>query len=222
MHFTSTVSNGAAKGRFAVTGPHLADPVPPTLRVVADNRSPIVYCTGSVTNLLERDASLKTLTDALRGAAAGTGRIALVYGEAGIGKTALVENFLAGEPHRLFVEFDIAEGGVDDVSFDPSFEGLGSNALHAFVKGGRACGIYKRASCDDEGRKTAQPVVKRHSSSSKGRADAVTLQTVLGHRCHASTGASGLGSTHTSSSLRNDISTVSPAPDSALGTTYRK
>ena len=48
--------------------------------------------------LLERDAPLRSLAGSLREAAAGEGRIALVYGEAGIGKTCLVEGFLAA--HR--------------------------------------------------------------------------------------------------------------------------
>ena len=48
--------------------------------------------------LLERDAPLKNLADSMREAAAGDGRVTLVYGEAGIGKTALAESFLAA--HR--------------------------------------------------------------------------------------------------------------------------
>lgn len=43
--------------------------------------------------LLEREGFLAELTAALRAAASGKGRTALVYGEAGIGKTALVERF---------------------------------------------------------------------------------------------------------------------------------
>ena len=43
--------------------------------------------------LLERESDLKVLESALRDAAGGSGRIALVVGEAGIGKTALVEHF---------------------------------------------------------------------------------------------------------------------------------
>ncbi len=48
--------------------------------------------------LLERDAPLRSLGDSLREARTGVGRIALVCGEAGIGKTALVETFIAA--HR--------------------------------------------------------------------------------------------------------------------------
>ena len=43
--------------------------------------------------LLEREAALETLAAALREAAGGEGRVALVYGEAGIGKTSLVDHF---------------------------------------------------------------------------------------------------------------------------------
>lgn len=45
--------------------------------------------------LLERDSSLKNLARCLSEAAAGAGRIALIRGEAGIGKTTLIEQFLA-------------------------------------------------------------------------------------------------------------------------------
>src|SRR5687767_10751544 len=43
--------------------------------------------------LLEREPALEALAAALAEAAAGEGCVALVYGEAGIGKTALVEHF---------------------------------------------------------------------------------------------------------------------------------
>jgi len=46
-------------------------------------------------NLLERERELAALAALLGEIAAGQGRIALVTGEAGIGKTALVERFLA-------------------------------------------------------------------------------------------------------------------------------
>src|SRR5690348_14638940 len=44
--------------------------------------------------LLERDPFLQTLDDLLRQAGEGRGRVALISGEAGIGKTSLVERFL--------------------------------------------------------------------------------------------------------------------------------
>ena len=54
--------------------------------------------------LLERETFLQALHAAFAEAAAGNGRIALVYGEAGIGKTSLVERFAAEcpQPVRLF------------------------------------------------------------------------------------------------------------------------
>src|SRR5579859_6038914 len=45
-------------------------------------------------NLLERDALLSRLDEMLEQAHAGNGRTVLVSGEAGIGKTALVERFV--------------------------------------------------------------------------------------------------------------------------------
>jgi DNA-binding CsgD family transcriptional regulator len=49
-------------------------------------------------NLLERDHELAALHTVLAEATAGQGRIALISGEAGIGKTALVERFVADAP----------------------------------------------------------------------------------------------------------------------------
>jgi len=49
-------------------------------------------------DLLERDSFLLALNEALRQAAEGHGRTALVSGEAGIGKTSLVERFIAQAP----------------------------------------------------------------------------------------------------------------------------
>ncbi|HZY29708.1 MAG TPA: AAA family ATPase, partial [Jiangellaceae bacterium] len=48
--------------------------------------------------LLERDAQLALLGEALASSAAGNGRVALVSGEAGIGKTSLVRAFV--DRHR--------------------------------------------------------------------------------------------------------------------------
>src|SRR6185437_1988063 len=49
--------------------------------------------------LLERDPFLVTLDDLLVQACEGRGRVALISGEAGIGKTSLVERFL--EQHQV-------------------------------------------------------------------------------------------------------------------------
>ena len=43
--------------------------------------------------LLEREPALEALLGALADAVRGEGRVALVYGEAGIGKTSLVDGF---------------------------------------------------------------------------------------------------------------------------------
>ena len=51
--------------------------------------------------LLERDAALAALRDAVREAAAGRGSVVMVTGEAGIGKTSLVRAFAAGAPGRV-------------------------------------------------------------------------------------------------------------------------
>jgi predicted ATPase/DNA-binding CsgD family transcriptional regulator len=52
-----------------------------------------------MTELLERDTYLNQLDDALSEAASGSGRITLVFGEAGIGKTSVVETFV--DRHRM-------------------------------------------------------------------------------------------------------------------------
>ena len=62
--------------------------------------------------LLEREAGLAALADALDAAAAGAGRVVAVIGEPGIGKTSLVRRFLAdvGDRARVLV------GTCDDLS----------------------------------------------------------------------------------------------------------
>jgi ATP/maltotriose-dependent transcriptional regulator MalT len=62
-------------------------------------------------DLLERDQHLAALDDALAAAAAGRGRVALVSGEAGIGKTSLVRAFLERHP-----EARVLHGLCDDLS----------------------------------------------------------------------------------------------------------
>ena len=80
MSFISIASDATVKTRFAVNSWGLLNRAPATLRIVADNSPAVVRDTGTITNLLERDASLKTLTNCLREAAAGIGRIACVAG----------------------------------------------------------------------------------------------------------------------------------------------
>lgn len=62
--------------------------------------------------LLERDPFLGELNEALAEAANGNGRIALISGEAGIGKTTLVEQFIQPQPRRVL-------WGVCDALFTP-------------------------------------------------------------------------------------------------------
>src|SRR6185437_14753461 len=54
-----------------------------------------VQCGGSTMDLLERDHCFDQLPALLRTAATGNGRTVLISGEAGIGKTALVEQFVS-------------------------------------------------------------------------------------------------------------------------------
>ena len=61
--------------------------------------------------LLEREAALADLDVALAAARRGRGRVALVSGGAGMGKTALVRAFLAG----LDAGVAVREGACDDL-----------------------------------------------------------------------------------------------------------
>ena len=74
--------------------------------------------------LLERELYVDALSSALSNAAGGTGCIALVYGEAGVGKTSLIQEFVGRQrpavralwggcealftPHPLAPSYDIA------------------------------------------------------------------------------------------------------------------
>ena len=62
--------------------------------------------------LVERDEALATLRRSLDVAATGTGRIVLIRGEAGIGKTSLVKAFMEACPSEL----DVLWGACDGVS----------------------------------------------------------------------------------------------------------
>ncbi|HWN35620.1 MAG TPA: AAA family ATPase, partial [Pseudonocardia sp.] len=48
--------------------------------------------------LLERDGALRELAEGLASAAAGSGRLVLLAGEAGVGKTSVVRRFGAAAP----------------------------------------------------------------------------------------------------------------------------
>ena len=55
--------------------------------------------------LLERDSRSRRADAALAAASAGQGRLALIGGEAGIGKTTFIDHFLSvhGKPHRILI-----------------------------------------------------------------------------------------------------------------------
>src|SRR3954464_10593001 len=61
--------------------------------------------------LLERESALADLGAALAAAQAGRGRVALLSGSAGVGKTSVVRTLLAG----LDAATRILEGGCDDL-----------------------------------------------------------------------------------------------------------
>src|SRR5919202_321770 len=69
---------------------------------------------GMATKLLERETPLRELDAALRETAAGEGRVALVSGEAGIGKTSLVEQFARERRDSVRVLW-----GASDALFTP-------------------------------------------------------------------------------------------------------
>ena len=68
--------------------------------------------------LLERDAPLDCLTAALASATTGVGRVALVSGGAGLGKTSLVRAFLDGlnRTDRFNRGVPALVGACDDLS----------------------------------------------------------------------------------------------------------
>jgi DNA-binding CsgD family transcriptional regulator len=61
-------------------------------------RQPVSNRKGQTTQLLERDTFLASLSADLASATAGDGRTVLVSGEAGIGKTSLLEHFVRAHP----------------------------------------------------------------------------------------------------------------------------
>jgi predicted ATPase len=78
--------------------------------------------------LLERDAELGTLREALDRAGRGRGSVVLVSGEAGIGKTSLVRAFAAAARPRARV----LAGGCDDLGTPRARQG----DLPAHIRGG--------------------------------------------------------------------------------------
>jgi len=64
--------------------------------------------------LFERERQLRSLEEALEATRAGEGRLVLISGEAGIGKTTLAEHFTAHQARRLPVYW-----GACDALFTP-------------------------------------------------------------------------------------------------------
>ena len=67
--------------------------------------------------LLERSGQLAQLADALAGAATGHGRVVVVRGDAGMGKTSLVRHFATEHARGV----DVLIGGCDDISAPDPF-----------------------------------------------------------------------------------------------------
>ena len=82
--------------------------------------------------LLEREPALGALATALAEAAGGEGRIALVYGEAGIGKTSLVDHFTregAGAARTLW-------GACDSLHTPRPLDSTSSTSTPTYVEPG--------------------------------------------------------------------------------------
>lgn len=93
---TATVSERVGTSpQFVDVSPYFALSHLP-IAVPYSARSPLECLQGAVMDLLERENQLSVLDAALSDTRAGHGRVALVSGEAGIGKTALLRAFLQG------------------------------------------------------------------------------------------------------------------------------
>ena len=78
--------------------------------------------TGTARALVERDALLATLRANLEQASAGSGRLVLVRGEAGIGKTALIRRFVGSLDAGVTVVTGSADGVSTARPFEPLYE----------------------------------------------------------------------------------------------------
>jgi DNA-binding CsgD family transcriptional regulator/tetratricopeptide (TPR) repeat protein len=91
-----------------------------------------------IVELLEREDSLAQLESALDDAAVGTGRTVLVYGEAGIGKTRLVDEFLGSAQGRARVLWSACDDLITPPALGPFREisrQLGGGVSAAFAEG---------------------------------------------------------------------------------------
>jgi predicted ATPase len=104
---------------------------------------------NSAERLLEREAVLAELGGLARGVRRAAGRVVLVRGEAGVGKTAVITAFTAG----LDPSVRVVAGGCDPVSaprpLGPLLDasaGLGpaGDALGAAIDAGDTAAIYRR------------------------------------------------------------------------------
>jgi len=102
--------------------------------------------------ILEREAELSPLDDAIQAAAAGDGSVVLVFGEAGIGKSSLVEAVRARLPAegRMFV------GYCDDLA-TPRTLGPFRDAHQVRPHGGRAGRPPSRPQGGRAGRPPSRP-----------------------------------------------------------------
>ena len=105
-----------------------------------------------VTHLLERDAYLSTLGRVLDQVAQGSGRIALVSGEAGIGKTSLVECFLGQQPRSTRILWGACQALFTPRPLGPLYD-LASQTHHPLERkpSGRPW-IFSKSSAPDRPR----------------------------------------------------------------------
>jgi predicted ATPase len=102
-----------------------------------------------VERLLEREAVLAELDRLARGVRGGAGRVVLLRGEAGVGKTAVITAFSAG----LDPSVRVLAGGCDPLSaprpLGPLLDALAAlgpvgDALGAAIDAGDTAAIYRR------------------------------------------------------------------------------
>jgi class 3 adenylate cyclase/tetratricopeptide (TPR) repeat protein len=95
---------------------------------------------GAAADLLEREDELAALTEALDAAISGRGSVAAVFGEAGIGKSALVRAFAASVPDTVQVLWGWCDDLVTPRALGPLHDmaaALGPKLVKAIDEGGR-------------------------------------------------------------------------------------